>query len=118
MAFNQLPGGMVLPSAIAVASEVAGSATALAGLILVFLGAISASFSSYDKQGQSAVRGRFQWRAWFAFVGFVLCLLAASFALLGKWLSNDCAAFAGLVLLVVALVWVLLAALAAVREIK
>jgi uncharacterized membrane protein len=58
-----------------------GAATALAGLILVFLGAISASFASYHKQEQAAVRARFQTRAWIAFVGFTLALLSAALAL-------------------------------------
>jgi hypothetical protein len=107
-----------MPSALSVAGDVAGSATALAGLILVFLGAISTSFDSYGKQEQGSVRSRYQQRGWFAFVGFALALASAFLALLAKWLSNECAAIASLVLLFVALIWVLFAALSSVREIK
>lgn len=107
-----------MPSAIGVSAEVMGSATALAGLVLVFLGAISGSFDSYQKTEQNAVRGRYSRRAWFAFVGFVLALLSAALALIGKWWAFECAALASIVLLLAALIWVLIAALSSVREIK
>lgn len=107
-----------MPSAIGIAGDVAGAATALAGLILVFLGAISTSFDSYQKGEQGTVRSRYQRRAWFAFVGFVLALLSALSALSGQWLNQQCLALAGLALLAVAMIWVLLAALFSVREIK
>ena len=64
-----------MPSAISVAGDGAASATVLAGLILVFLGAIATSCNSYAKQEQGAIRGRYQRHAWFTFVGFVLALL-------------------------------------------
>lgn len=107
-----------MPSAIGVAGDVASSAAALAGLILVFLGAIGTAFDGYQKQEQNSVRGRYQLRAWLAFVGFVLALLSTAFALMGEWLSSECAALVGLGLLFVSLAWVLFAALAAVREIR
>jgi hypothetical protein len=66
---------MGMPSAISVAGDGAASATVLAGLILVFLGAIATSCDSYAKQEQGAIRGRYQRHAWFTFVGFVLALL-------------------------------------------
>lgn len=99
-------------------AEVVASATALAGLILVFLGAIGTAFDSYQKQEQNAVRTRYQRRAWFAFVGFALALLSTCLGLVAKWLGNECAALAALVLLGVSLIWVLFAALSAVREIR
>lgn len=107
-----------MPSALAVSGEVAGAGAALAGLILVFLGAIANSFDSYERTAQTAVRGKYQRRAWFAFVGFVLCLLAVGFAIAAEWLSLPCAALVSVALLVLSLVWVLFIALAAVLEIK
>jgi len=107
-----------MPSAIGVAGEVLASAVALAGLILVFLGAVASSFGSYQKAEQATVRARYQLRAWFAFVGFTLALLSAILALIAKWLTNDCAALAAVALLAAALIWVLLAALLAVRDIR
>ncbi|MER8555178.1 hypothetical protein NKH37_23860 [Mesorhizobium sp. M1217] len=107
-----------MPSALPVMGEVAGSATALAGLILVFLGAISTSFDSYAKPERASVLTRYQRRVWFAFVGFTLALASAFMALVAKWLTIECAAIASLVLLFVALIWVLFVALSDVREIK
>jgi len=66
---------MGMPSAISVAEAAPSPATVLAGLILVFLGAIATSCDSYAKQEQGAIRGRYQRHAWFTFVGFVLALL-------------------------------------------
>jgi hypothetical protein len=100
-----------MPSAVNVAGDVASAATALAGLILVFLGAIASSFASYQKQEQASVRSRFQLRAWLAFVGFVLALLSAALAVAGRWLALECAALLAIVLLFVALIWVAFAAL-------
>jgi hypothetical protein len=107
-----------MPSALGVAGDVTGAATALAGLILVFLGAISTSFDSYQKTEQSAVRGRYQRRAWFAFIGFSLAILAALLALLAQWFSQACLALTAVALLAVAMIWTILAALSSVREIK
>lgn len=107
-----------MPSALPLAGDIATSAGALAGLILIFLGAISNRFDSYDKAGQNVVRGRYQRRAWFAFVGFVLALFSASLAIVGKWLAYECAALSAVVLFLIALVWLLFVALFAIREIK
>lgn len=107
-----------MPSALPIAGEITGSATALAGLILVFLGATATAFDSYETREKSTVRPRYQRRAWFAFVGFALALVSALCALVAKWLTNECAGLAAFVLLVLALIWVLFAALSAVREIR
>lgn len=107
-----------MPSALTIAGEVAGSATALAGLILVFIGAVSASFHSYGKVAQAAIRGRYQRRVWFAFAGFSLALVSALLALAAKWLTNEFAALGALVLLFISFIWVLFAALSAVREVR
>ncbi|MBU6442424.1 MAG: hypothetical protein KGR48_00815 [Alphaproteobacteria bacterium] len=107
-----------MPSAIGIAGDITGAATALAGLILVFLGAISTAFEGYQKTEKSAVRSKFKLRAWIAFVGFVLALLAAALSLIGKWLVLECAVISALGLLFVSLILILFAALSAVREIK
>lgn len=107
-----------MPSALPIMAEVAGSATALAGLVLVFLGALATAYDSYQPQEKNSVKARYQKRVWFAFAGFVLALLSACFALFAKWFSNDCSAIAAVVLMVLALIFVLIAAYSAVREIK
>lgn len=54
--------------ALGVAGGVETAAVALTGLVLVFLGALTASFESYVPQEKRSMRGRFQLRAWFSFV--------------------------------------------------
>jgi hypothetical protein len=103
---------------IEVAGDIASAASAVAGLTLVFIGAISSSFDSYQKAEQSTIRFRYQRRAWFAFVGFALALLATSLALISKLLNWECATIAALVILFAALIFVLFAGFFAVREIR
>lgn len=110
--------GPGIVGALGVAGDVAAASVALAGLILVFLGAISTAFDSYQKTEQNAVRGKYQRRAWFAFIGFVLALISAGLAISGKWLGIQCAALGGVVVLFLSLFWVLMAALLLVMEIK
>jgi hypothetical protein len=68
-----------------VAGDIAAAATALSGLLLVFLGAIANSFDSFEATSQRAVRKKYALRAWLVFVGFVASLIAASTAIAGKW---------------------------------
>lgn len=52
--------------------------TALAGLILVFLGSIFASYESYDAQAKASVRDKYRKRAQIAFGGFIAALISAA----------------------------------------
>jgi lysylphosphatidylglycerol synthetase-like protein (DUF2156 family) len=106
-----------MQSAGNVTSEVASAAASLAGLILVYLGATAASYGSYDKPAQRAVKPRYLRRAWVAFSGFALCLASLLLAIVGKWLSLDGADWMALVLLVAAVGFVMLTAFSTVREI-
>jgi uncharacterized membrane protein len=107
-----------MTSAISIAGEVAGAATAMAGLILVFLGATSTSFDSYQKQEQNSVRKRYRQRAWSAFTGLSLSLLATFFALVSKWADSEAMAVTAFILLVAGLVFVVAVAITTVLEIK
>ena len=55
--------------------------TALAGLILVFLGASLASFDTYTTTEKSTVRPKYRKRAYTSLAGFVAALLAAVLSL-------------------------------------
>lgn len=57
--------------------------TALAGLVLVFLGGILASYESYDPADRSAVKAQYKRRAWAAFWGFVGSLIAGAAGMVG-----------------------------------
>ena len=67
-----------------VSGDIAAAATALAGLILVYLGALAASYSAYDAEFQSAVRPSYRRHAWLAFWGLVVGLVAAAMALIAE----------------------------------
>jgi hypothetical protein len=110
--------GVALSGPMEVAGDVVAAATTLAGLILVFLAATVALYESLGATFQTVnVRKRYRVRAWFLFLGFALSLFAALFAILGKSLELQCLAAAGLVLFLIALGWVLAAALWTVLEI-
>jgi len=70
---------------IDLAGDIAAAGTALAGLLLVFLGTLIASYDAFDPASQPAVRGKFRRRGWLGFTGFVLALAAAALSLGGKW---------------------------------
>lgn len=101
-----------------IAGDILAAATALAGLLLVFMGAVSTAYDSYEAQQKSAVLSQFRWRAWLAFAGFILSLLAAIFALAAKWF--DCSALANVsaCLLLAGFLIVVVAALRAVLDIR
>lgn len=106
-----------MPSALNISGDIAASAIALAGLVLVFLGAILAGFDSYDKAAQRAVRSKYRRRVWFAFAGFALALASGVCGLLAAWMHCEALAKAGLGLLLISLAWVLIAALIEVMEV-
>jgi hypothetical protein len=98
--------------------DVVAGATALAGLILVYIGSVAVGYGTYERQAQATVRSSFQFRAWFAFAGMTLAILAGMLGLVGKWLHNSCVAAAAIILLLLALVWGIIVALFTVREIR
>ena len=101
-----------------VSSEVVGSGTALAGLVLIYIGVLVSSYGSYQPQEQKAVRGKFQTRAWIAFVGFSLAILSAVLGVLGKWLGSACTGNASVIVLLVAFGWTVFATILTIREIS
>jgi hypothetical protein len=116
-----LPAGlsMAIPSALEISGDIVAAATTLGGLVLVFLGATFATYESYAPvQRGRDLRARFQFRAWFIFIGFALAVLAALLALAGKWLHDECFALSGLAIFVLSSIWVVAAAVLLVRDIK
>ncbi|MCP3472406.1 hypothetical protein NLM33_19015 [Bradyrhizobium sp. CCGUVB1N3] len=103
---------------IEVGGDISAAATALAGLLLVFLGAIAVAFEGYQPQERNPIRGRYQRRAWLGFVGFVFAILAAATGIAGKAFHQECIALIGALCLVVALIMSLLVALFSALEIR
>lgn len=104
-------------SALNIASEVSGAGAALAGLILVFFGAALSSFDTYTTEQKNAVRGAYRWRAWPAFVAFVLSLGSCGLALVAKSAASENLAWWAAVLLAVAGIGILVSAFRAVSDI-
>ncbi|MEH6718941.1 MAG: hypothetical protein V7704_08690 [Aurantimonas endophytica] len=102
---------------VAASGETVTAATALAGLILVYLGSLAASFGTFQPQEQKTVRPRYQKRAWVAFAGLAIALLSASLGVLGKWLPNECMANAAVIILLVAFAWGIGIALLTAQEV-
>lgn len=113
---------MMIPSLSGVgmlemASDIIGAGTAMAGLVLVFLGSVSNGFEAYQPQERRTVVKKYRRRAWAAFVAFALALGAALFGLLSKWLQLGCLTATGLVLLILSFVAVVAIGVTEVREI-
>ncbi|MGM9487774.1 hypothetical protein [Ideonella sp. YS5] len=103
---------------VGTAGDIAAASTALGGLLLVFIGAISNSFDSFDKTAQRAVKAKFLLRGILALLGFMFSLLATGFALAGKLMEVNCLVIVSVVCLGLALLAVAIAASIAVWEIK
>lgn len=100
------------------ASDVIGAGTAMAGLVLVFLGSVSTGFEAYAPQERRSVVNVYRRRALGAFIAFSLALAAALLGLLSKWLQLACLTGAGLVCLILSFIAVVVIGAAEVREIK
>lgn len=100
-----------------VSGEVVTAGTALAGLILIYIGSLVTAYGGYGATEQKSVKLRFLARAWIVFVGFILALLSAALAVLGKWLNSPCASDVSVWILLAAFVWAVFATVQAIREI-
>lgn len=91
--------------------------TALAGLLLVFLGASLASFDTYAPTEKSAVRPKYRKRAYTSLAGFFAALLAAILSLVA--VDCPCAAlyYGALIALAVSFLMASWAATVAVLDI-
>ena len=92
---------MTEPSEIG--GDVVAGASALAGFILVYLGAIVTSYAGYHTDQQYSVKGAFQRRAWSAVFGIALALASVAAGLAGKWFASERWATVGVYLLFITL---------------
>ena len=74
---------------VSVASDIANAGTALAGLILVYLGAVAVRYETLDPKDQSSARDVYRQHARRAFRGIVIALVAAVAALTAKSLKSE-----------------------------
>ena len=80
---------MVTFDIVSVASDIVAAGTALAGLILVYLGAVAVRYETLDPKDQSASRDVYRRHARRAFRGVVIALVAAIAALTAKSLKSE-----------------------------
>jgi hypothetical protein len=104
-----------MQSAIKITPDVIVAATALAGLIFVYLGAAVTGFDGYAKSEQHAARLRYQRRVWLSSVGFVLALISVFAALLAEWFDLSYLAVVSIACLFIAFMVVLLIVLITVQ---
>jgi hypothetical protein len=77
------------PSALLpLAGDIIAASAALAGFLLVYLGAVANGYAGFTKLEQGSVRGSFQSRAWFAAVGIIFSISACGTAALAKWQAS------------------------------
>jgi len=74
---------------LSVASDIADAGTALAGLILVYLGAVAVRYETLDPKDQASARDVYRRHARRAFRGIVIALVAAIAALTAKSVKSE-----------------------------
>lgn len=104
--------------ALGIAGDIIQGGTALAGLMIVFIGNATAGYSSFDKTQQKAVRDVFHQRAWFGFWGVFVAIIAVLLAVLAKWTGENSLAIAATFFLFGALAWAGVCAWSTAWEIK
>lgn len=98
--------------------DIVTASTALAGLILVFMGAIVTAYEAYSSVEQQHVKARYWRRACFSLVGLILALATCVLSLVAKGLNAAPIALITLVLFACTLISVLFTSCFYVREIR
>src|SRR5437870_4089480 len=103
-----------------IAEQLPAMGTALAGLILVFLGISITSWERYEVTEQKPVRAKYQRRVWLGFLGMLFSLVAAILGLVALGMSNQASELVidwALLCLAVSVVCVLIIAIMLLSEI-
>lgn len=90
--------------------------TALAGLVLVFLGQVFTSYDGYDATEKKSVRSKYQTRGVLALIGFLLAGVSAALGYWASWSGSPGVAWVGSVSLAAAFVFVVIVAVASVQD--
>jgi hypothetical protein len=107
-----------MASATEIGGDVVAAGSAVAGLMLVYMGSLSASFSTYSPTEKRTVQGSFSRRMWFACTGLLLNGASIPFGLAAKALDCVCALFVSLGFLMLGLCWLGAVAVLTAQEIK
>jgi len=91
--------------------------TALAGLILIFLGGILNSFESYDRANRDTVVPIYRPRVRLSFAGFLSSILSALTALAWHWGNSNVLVTLSLIAFLVSCFFLIVVAVLAVKEV-
>ena len=100
------------------AGPILAGGTAMAGLILVFLGGVASAYDSYEAVDRNAVRSMYRRRAGFALAGFLASLFSAALAFLGQILQEEIWLWFAVVAVTVAFVITIILAVRLFTDIK
>jgi hypothetical protein len=92
--------------------------TALAGLILVFLGGVLSAYDSYSAVAKQAVRPKYKRRAKIGLAGFIFAMSSAILAFMANWLLSSWLIPTSIACLAASFMLVLLSAIQAVGDIS
>jgi len=101
-----------------IGGDVVAAGAAVAGLMLVYMGALSGSFGGFQGREKATVLPSYRRRIWFAFAGLTLNATAIPFGLAAKALDCESPLWASLVLLILGLGWLIAVAVLSALEIK
>ncbi len=100
------------------AGHVISAGTALAGLILVFLGSVFTAYDGFCKTEQTSVRSHYRVRACIAFLGFLAAVAAAGFGFVLAWRGSGVTIMVPILLLAGSLLCMLVVAVLAIWDMK
>ena len=91
--------------------------TALAGLILVFLGGTINAYETYNPLEKQSVRKKYRMRAWMSFAGFLFAILSALSALAYNWINTLYLEYVSLAAILISFGFVVVLATLTVKEV-
>jgi hypothetical protein len=102
---------------IETAGDIAAAATALSGLLLVYMGMVTTSYESFGPDAKSAVRAKFKFRMGIALAGIYCALAAAVGSLSGKWFKCEGLVWFSFLAILVSLILILIFVTIAYKDI-
>jgi predicted lipid-binding transport protein (Tim44 family) len=102
---------------VEIASDVIAGGSALAGLVLVYIGGVAASYASFPPANQPDVRCQYLVKIWFAFVGALLAIISVGLAIVAKWYGIEQLASISIVILLITLAWSVVILFLSAREV-
>jgi hypothetical protein len=116
--FSEKGRRMAASTPIEISTDVIASGSALAGLILVNIGGVAASYASFRPEDRPAVKCRYLLKVWFAFFGTAAAIVSVALALLAKWYGNEQIGTVSIVTLFGPVAWAMAITFFSAREVR